>query len=195
MKVIGLTGGIASGKTTVGRMFSRLGVPVFNVDEAVHELYRSHDFAVRLSQTLGVEVHDCHGIDRTLLSLHVSKQHADLAVVEAMVHPKVREKQQQFKKHHIRIGTSIILVDIPLLFESQSKRFYSKTIVVSAPLWLRQQRALRRSGMGIESFNRMVARQWPDHRKCREADAVIYNGLNKAYTFMQVHKLWKSWQI
>src|SRR5690242_3731491 len=122
MKVIGLTGSIAMGKSETARMFAELGVPVFDSDAAVHVLYaRGGDAVAPLREAFPQAVID-DAVDRKRLSEILTREPQRLGELEAIVHPLVRRAQEQFLAEHRAKGTAFVLLDIPLLFETQRQK-------------------------------------------------------------------------
>jgi dephospho-CoA kinase len=173
MKVIGLTGSIAMGKSETARMFADLGVPVFDSDAAVHALYAKNGAAVApLREAFpGAIVNDA--VDRKALSEILTREPHRLAALEAIVHPLVRRAQQEFLATHRAAGTALVLLDIPLLFETQRENEVDVTVVVSAPADIQRARALARPGMSPQKLETILARQMPDAEKRRRADFIV----------------------
>ena len=173
MKVIGLTGSIAMGKSETARMFAELGVPVFDSDAAVHVLYAKGGDAVEpLRKAFPQAVID-DAVDRKALSQILSREPQRLGELEAIVHPLVRRAQARFLAEHRANGTAFVLLDIPLLFETQREKDVDFAVVVSAPAEIQRERALARPGMTVEKLETILARQMPDAEKRRHADFIV----------------------
>lgn len=173
MKVIGLTGSIAMGKSETARMFAELGVPVFDSDAAVHVLYaRGGDAVAPLRKAFPQAVID-DAVDRKRLSEILTREPQRLGELEAIVHPLVRRAQEQFLAEHRAKGTAFVLLDIPLLFETQRQQEVDVSVVVSAPADVQRERALARPGMTVEKLETILARQMPDAEKRRRADFIV----------------------
>jgi dephospho-CoA kinase len=173
MLVIGLTGGLAMGKSTVAAMFAEAGVAVFNADRAVHALYGGRavpavEAAFRGTTTNGT-------VDRQRLGKAIAGNPAALARLEAIVHPLVREAEDAFKAVAAQDGRRVVLFDIPLLFETGSDRRVDAIVVVSTSADLQRQR-LKERGMGDAESATLIARQMPDAEKRRRAHFVIDTG-------------------
>jgi dephospho-CoA kinase len=168
---IGLTGSIAMGKSTVAAMFREAGAPVFDSDEAVHTLYAGAGASEIEAAFPGVLVGGA--IDRALLSERVLGDSTALARLEAIVHPKVAVARDEFLKSVRAQGRRVVVVDIPLLFESASEKSVDLVVVVSAPEPVQKARALARKGMTEERFAAIVGKQTPDREKRRRAHFVI----------------------
>jgi len=173
MIVIGLTGSIGMGKSTVAQMFAEEGAPAFNSDAAVHALYAPGGAAVApVGEAFPGVVRD-GAVDRVALSAHVVDNSEALRRLEAIVHPLVRAGQAQFLQDARDAGVSAVVLDIPLLFESGGTALVDKIVVVSAPAEIQRARVLSRPGMTEEKFENLLARQVPDAEKRARADFVI----------------------
>ena len=169
---IGLTGSIATGKSTVRQMFADLGVPTFSSDDAVHELYAGA--AVAPVEALFPGVTRDGAIDRNELSQRVIGQPERLKALEAVVHPLVRARIAQFIEDAQSTGAPLAIVDIPLLLESGHDYGLDRVLVTMAPDETLRARALARPGMTVEKLDAILARQMPQDEKMRRADYVIY---------------------
>jgi dephospho-CoA kinase len=174
MITIGLTGSIAMGKSEVSRIFVETGVPVFDADRAVHDLYDSQT-GVDLLKSLVPDAIVDGKIHRPTLSELVMKDAELLGRLEKIVHAEVAKRRAAFKAEAEQQGHAVIVFDVPLLFEKQSEKTVDVTVVVSAPQDLQKQRALARPGMTTEKLNMILARQMPDAEKRKRADYVIEN--------------------
>lgn len=186
MIIIGLTGSIGMGKSTVARMFAEEGAPAFNSDDAVHALYAAGGAAVEPVGAAfpGVVVNGA--IDRAALSAQVVNDSEGIKRLEAIVHPLVRGAQAAFLQAQRDAGTAVVVLDIPLLFEGGGEKFVDKVAVVSAPAEVQRARVLARPGMTAEKFEALLARQVPDAEKRARADFVIDTGGDFATTRAQV---------
>ena len=171
MIVLGLTGSIGMGKTTVAGLFSEAGVPVFEADTAVHALYKSAAVPMIEAEfpgtTRGGEV------DRPVLSRAVLGNPEALKRLEDMIHPMVRAMERQFVEDARAAGAPLAVIDIPLLLEKAGADRVDLIAVVSAPFDVQRERVLKRDGMTEEKFNAVLARQMPDAEKRARADIVI----------------------
>jgi dephospho-CoA kinase len=186
MIVVGLTGSIGMGKSTVARMFAEEGAPAFDSDAAVHALYAPGGAAVALVGAAFSGVVKDGAIDREALSKRVVGNEAAIKQLEAIVHPLVRQAQAEFLQANRSVGASVVILDIPLLFEGAGAKFVDKTVVVSAPAALQRERVLARSGMTPGKFDAILARQMPDAEKRAKADFVIDTGGSLDSTRAQV---------
>ncbi|MCF3639964.1 dephospho-CoA kinase [Rhizobium sp. TRM95111] len=171
MIVLGLTGSIGTGKSTTAAMFADLGVPVHDADAAVHALYRSE--AVEPVGRLFPEAVTDGVVDRNTLSRALEKAPGRFTELEAIVHPLVRRKEEDFLARHRAAGALLVVLDIPLLFETGGERRVDKVAVVSCPPEVQRQRVLARPGMTEEKFRAILSRQIPDAEKRARADFVV----------------------
>jgi dephospho-CoA kinase len=171
MIVIGLTGSIGMGKSTVAQMFAEEGAPAFNSDDAVHALYAQGGAAVGPVEAAFPGVMKEGAIDRAVLSARVVDHPEAIKQLEAIVHPLVRQAQAEFLEAHR--GAAAVVLDIPLLFESGGAARVDKIAVVSAPANVQRARVTARPGMTEEKFAYLLSRQMPDAEKRARADFVI----------------------
>jgi dephospho-CoA kinase len=171
MIVLGLTGSIGMGKSTTARMFAEAGVPVHDSDEAVHRLYSGAAAPLVDAAFPGTAVDGI--VDRARLSRHVVGNPDAIARLEKIVHPLVRADADAFVARHRAAGTPLIVLDIPLLFETNGTGRVDRIVVVSAPAEVQRERVLSRPGMTAEKFEAILAHQTPDAEKRRRADFVI----------------------
>jgi len=173
--VLGLTGSIGMGKSTTAAMFRAAGVPVFDLDATVHALYRGE--AVPLIEAAFPGSTAAGAVDRQKLGRAVLDDHAAMQKLEAIIHPLVLERQQAFRREAAAAGHRVVVLDIPLLFETRGERRADLVVVVTAPESVQKQRVLARSGMTAEKLAAIMARQVPDAEKRRRAHALIDTGL------------------
>jgi dephospho-CoA kinase len=169
---IGLTGSIATGKSTVLQAFADLGVPVFSSDDAVHELYAGE--AVPVVEGLFPGVSHNGAIDRAELSRRLVAEPARLKTLEAAVHPLVRARIGKFLAEAESTGAALAVVDIPLLFEGGFDYGLDRVAVTMAELATTRKRALARPGMSVEKLDAILARQMPQDEKRKRADYILY---------------------
>ena len=169
---IGLTGSIATGKSTVLKAFADLGVPVFSSDAAVHELYAGE--AVPVVEQLFPGVSHNGAIDRAELSKRLLGHPEKLKVLEAVVHPLVRTRIAKFLAETESTGAALAVVDIPLLFEGGFDYGLDRVAVTMAEPATYRKRALARPGMSVEKLEAILARQMPQDEKRKRADYILY---------------------
>ncbi len=180
MRVIGLTGSIAMGKSTTAAMLRRLGVPVHDADAAVHRLTASGGRAVAAIAARFPGVLDASGaVDRRVLGPRVFENPAELRALEKILHPLVRQEERRFLARCRRERRRVAVLDIPLLFETGGESRCGEVWVVSAPRVVQTQRVLRRPGMSRDRLAAIRGRQIADPVKRRRADRVICSGLGR----------------
>ena len=184
--VIGLTGSIGMGKTTVASMFRALGIPVHDSDAVVHRLLGKDGRAVAAVARAFPSVVKGGTVDRRALGSIVFADKQALTRLESILHPMVREHQRRFLADARRRGKLLVVLDIPLLFETGGERRCDLVVVASAPPFVQSSRVLRRPGMTAEKYARILAHQVPDARKRRLADFVVPTGLGKATSLRAV---------
>jgi len=191
MIVLGLTGGIGMGKSTVARMFAGLGVPSFNADEAVHRLQAPGGRAIPALDAAFPGVVRDGVLDRARLRALVLKDDGAMRRLEGIMHPLVHQEEAKFRAAAFRARRRAVLLDIPLLFETGGQGRFKWTITVSAPRDVQVSRVLRR-GLPREQIEAIIARQMPDAQKRRLADVVIPTGLSKFHTMRAVRRTVKE---
>ena len=189
MVIIGLTGSIAMGKSETARMFRENGIPVFDADQTVHELYREGGKAVEPVGRLFPEAIKEGAVDRAALSGLVLGDKSTLVKLEAIVHPLVQEERQSFLDSARNEGNDIAVLDIPLLFETGGSELVDHIVVVSAPAELQKKRALERPGMTLEKFEQILAKQVPDRTKREKADFIVDSSKGLAAANEQVRDI------
>ncbi len=171
MIVVGLTGSIAMGKSTVAAMFAEFGAPTFNADDAVREFYASDDAKSIEAAFPGVSVEG--KIDRERLGARVLGDADALHRLEGMVHPAVAKARLQFLERAAAAGRRMAIVDVPLLFETGGHKDVDVVVVVSAPDSVQRARALARQGMTEAKLDAVLSRQASDAEKRRGAHFII----------------------
>ena len=190
MKRIGLTGSIGMGKTTVAKMFAARGIPVFDADAAVHQLYAKGGAAVGpVGAAFPGTVKD-GAIDRAALSAAVVGKPAEIKKLESIVHPLVAKLREEVLRNAEAAGADMAVLEIQMLLEgSNAKRNADCIVVVSAPEAQQRQRALARPGMTEAKLAGILSNQMPDAEKRARADYVIDTGVSLADTEAQVAAL------
>jgi len=170
MFVLGLTGSIAMGKSTTARLFAEEGVPVYDADAAVHRLYEG-EAAPAIESAFPGTVKDGK-VDRAALSRHIVGGPEKLKLLESIVHPLVSRVRDAFLENARRSGAEVVVLDIPLLFETGGESKVDAVVVASAPAEMQRARMLER-GIPADRLDALLARQMPDAEKRRRADFVV----------------------
>ena len=171
---LGLTGSIAMGKSATAKMFAEAGVPVHDADAAVHALYAGR--AVPLIEAAFPGTTANGKVDRTRLGEAVLGKPEAIARLEAIIHPLVHEAEADFLARARAEGRRMVVLDIPLLFETGGERRMDAVVVVSAPAEVQRERALARPGMTVQRLDAILARQMPDADKRRRSHFIIETG-------------------
>jgi dephospho-CoA kinase len=184
---IGLTGSMATGKSTVLRAFADLGVPVYSADEAVADLYQSE--AIAPVERLFPGVTRDGRIDRTELSRRLAVDPSRFAALEAVVHPLVRARIRRFLDEAEASGSLLAVVEVPLLFESGHDYGFDAVGVTFVDDATQRQRALQRPGMTVEKLDTILARQLPQAEKKARATYLFDTGRPLEVTVAEVKAL------
>lgn len=171
--LLGLTGSIGMGKSTTGRMFTELGHPLWDADAAVHRLYAAGGAAVGPVSAAFPSALKDGAIDRAALKLALAADPDGLKRLEAIVHPLVAADRAEFVAAARKNGARIVVLDIPLLFETGGETQLDGVAVVSTDAETQRARVLARPGMTAETFDMILSRQMPDAEKRARADWVI----------------------
>jgi len=174
MIVIGLTGSIGMGKTTTAGMFRDAGIPVNDSDAVVHDLYRT-DAVKPVGEAFPGSIRE-GAIDRVELARQLSLDPGSFSRLEAVVHPLVRDREKQFLARQRLAGADLVLLDIPLLFETGAEKRVDVVVVATCDPQIQRQRVLARPGMTEEKFKLILNRQLPDSQKRDRADFLVDTG-------------------
>ncbi len=188
--IIGLTGSIGMGKSTVAAMFADEGVPVFDADATVHDLQKAGGALVPAIESAFPGTTGVDGVDRKALGAAVFGDKDKLAKLESIIHPAVAEQRIAFLNDHAE--ADMVLFDIPLLFEKGGHKGVDSIIVVSSPYTVQRERVLARPGMTAEKFDQIYALQMNDADKRARADYVIETGHSLDETRQNVRELVKK---
>jgi len=189
MIILGLTGSIGMGKTTAAATFKNLGVPVHDADAAVHELMNPDGGAVSTVAAAFPDTEKDGGIDRKKLGAIVFHDPSALKKLEAILHPMVGRRKKSFLAAMARRRKSVVVLDVPLLFETGGESYCDGAVVVSAPPFIQAARVLARPGMTRETFERILAQQTPDAEKRRRADFIVETGLGRYESLRTIRKI------
>ena len=182
MIVVVLTGSIAMGKSTTATMFNRRKIPIFDADRVVHNLFSRGGAAVGMVNEHFPSAIANDKVDRTALGQIVFDDPYRLSVLESIIHPLVDKERNYFLQSHRRRKTKMVVLDIPLFYETK-KRYKSDFVcVVSAPGFPQRHRALDRPGKTRQKLDAILARQMPDYEKRKRSNFVVPTGLGIAYT-------------
>ena len=188
MKILGLTGSVGMGKSTAAAMLRRLGVPVYDADAAVHRMMSKGGTAVAAVAAAFPGVETQGAIDRRALGERVFGNDAAMKRLEAIIHPRVRDDEARFLHRMRRRRAKLVVMDVPLLFESGRDKRYDATMVVTAPAFLQRARVLARPGMTAAKLAAILVRQLPDAEKRRRADFIVPSGLGRALTWRRLRQ-------
>ena len=191
MKIIGLSGGIASGKNTVADIFHELGIEVFDADAVVHNLYLQDQEIIKLVAQNFLESFDGKIINRKILSALISKNPSQIHILEKIIHPKIREIYQNFLEKNLQKKSNFVVINIPLLLESNQYKT-DKIIAIIADEKTRQDRYIQRVVADLKNSNSdlinelknkflmLKNKQISDEERIKKADFVIYNDYDLA---------------
>jgi dephospho-CoA kinase len=188
--ILGLTGSIGMGKSTASAALRRLGVPVFDADGEVHRLLGPGGGAVAAVEAVFPDVRDAGGgIDRQRLGQRVFNNPTALRRLEGILHPRVRTAERRFVAMARARRERLVVLDIPLLFETAGDSRCDFVVVVSAPQRLQRERVLRREGMTAGRLAGILAAQMPDREKRRRADFVVATALGRGESYRQLRAI------
>jgi len=187
MFILGLTGSLGMGKSTTAKFFADAGVPVHDSDAVVHRLYDGEAVPAIEAAFPGTTANG--KVDRAKLAARLITAPDDFKRLEALVHPLVRAAEEKFLAAAEKNGAPIVVLDIPLLFETEAEARCDAVVVVSAPTPVQRARAFARPGMTDERFEAILARQVPDAEKRRRADFVVDSGQGLDHARAQVHEI------
>ncbi len=188
MVILGLTGSIAMGKSAAAAALRRLGLPVHDADATVHRLLAEDPETIKAVRRAFPKTVKAGRVDRKALGARVFEDPAALRRLEAILHPKVRRAEDAFLRRQARRRAAMVVLDIPLLFETGAEDRFDAVLVVSAPAFIQTQRVLRRPGMTPQRLTEILAQQLPDAEKRRRADFVIPTGLGKGVSLRALQR-------
>lgn len=183
------------GKSTTANMFRDLGCPVFDADAAVHSLYAKEGKGTALIQAVFPDAIKDGAVDRTILGVHMRRDPLNLQVLESFIHPMVGDLRAEFFKKAVNDNADIVVLDVPLLFETGGEKQVDKIAVVTAPASVQRQRVLARDGMTEELFNMILSRQTPDSEKRARADFLIFSDRGLPFAREQVQKILRDLRL
>jgi|TARA_B110000208_G_scaffold137649_1_gene166254 dephospho-CoA kinase len=189
MVILGLTGSIGMGKSTAAADFRRLRVAVHDADETVHALMAPGGAAFDQICQVFPSVRSKVGIDRKRLGDLVFADMAALKKLEAILHPLVRKQKTEFLKRSALRRQNLVVLDVPLLFETGGEAKCDAVVVVTAPTFVQRARVMARPGMTTEKFESILAKQVPDLIKRRSADFVVQTGLGRIASLRKIRHI------
>ncbi len=187
-RVIGLTGSIASGKSTLSHWMKRLNIPIFDADHVVHQAYQDPSILQEIRKVLPEGLQASKEVVRAC----VSRDPSLLLRLEAILHPYVRREAQTFLVHHATMKTRLVVLDVPLLVEAGMDSLCDLVIVIEAPLRLRQTRLSQRQTLSQELASVFHQRQMMDHMRAKNAHYTIVNDGHKRHTLRQLMNILKK---
>lgn len=190
MIILGLTGSIGMGKSTAAKMFAEMGIRTYSADDAVHRLYAGCAAPLIEEAFPGTVTNGV--VDRHKLSSKVLGNPEGLKRLEAIIHPLVRQEEAAFMDKAKNEEADIVLLDIPLLFETGAEKRLDQIAVVSAPADVQRQRVLSRPEMTVEKLDSILARQMPDAQKRERADYIIDTSGSFEETRQQIENIIKN---
>ena len=185
--ILGLTGSIGMGKSTTAEFFRDAGVPVWDADASVHQLYEKGGVGVRAIETLTTAAIKDGAVDRSALRQAILDDKGLLQKIEEAIHPLVSADRQKFLEKHSE--EPMIVCDIPLLFETGADEWLDAVLVVTADAEVQKQRVMDREGMTLNVFETILAKQIPDSEKRQRADYLIDTGLGLDHAQSEVLSL------
>jgi dephospho-CoA kinase len=171
MIILGLTGSIGMGKSTTAKLFAEAGVPVYDADATVHKIYQGEAAPAIEAAFPGTTV--AGKVDRNRLSAQVVHDPAAMMRLEGIVHPMLGASRQKFLHDAERSGAPVVVVDVPLLYETGGEKRVDAVVVVTTTPEIQRQRILARDNMTSEKLAAILARQLPDAEKRKRADFVV----------------------
>jgi dephospho-CoA kinase len=171
MRILGLTGSIGMGKSTTAKLFMEAGVPVYDADAAVHKIYEGEAASAVEAAFPGTTVEG--RVDRAKLSAKVVHDPAAIKQLEQIVHPMLGASRKRFLDEAERSGAPVVVMDIPLLFETGGEKRVDAVVVVTTSPEAQRERILARGTMTNEALDAILARQLPDAEKRKRADFVV----------------------
>lgn len=189
MMIVGLTGSIGMGKSATAKMFEDAGIPVFDSDAAVHKLQVKNGAAIQpINEAFPGVVFDGE-LDRVKLGAIIFEDTDKKKQLEAIIHPMVSEERIKFFEKAEQEGAELVVLDVPLLFETSGDKACHKVVVVSAPAEVQRERVLARPNMTLEKFEHILQQQMPDAEKREGADYIVETDKGLEYAENQVAQI------
>ena len=191
-KIIGLTGGIGSGKTTIANHFMEANIPVYIADDEARKIMQSEEIVDAIKKTFGDSIFDDAILNREKLSQIVFSDPEKLKQLNAIIHPAVRKHFQNWVLNHK--NAPVVIYEAAILFESGSYKNCDLIITVTAPLETRIQRVIQRDKTTREQVLQRINAQWNDDQRMAKSDFVIEN-VNPKTTKTEINKILKILKI
>jgi len=190
-KILGLTGSIGMGKTTAAHMLRHMGCGIFDSDYCVKKLLEPYGAAFETVALSFPEVWDKkkRNLNKLKLADLIFNDEKEKSKLEKILHPLVRQSQDDFILKQTLLNVPYVVLDIPLLFETRAEARLDHTIVVTAPDFIQRQRVLKRKGMSEQKFQKILQTQMLDGQKQFLADFVVQTGLGKAYSYRKLQRI------
>ncbi len=193
MRLIGLTGGIASGKSTVSAMFQQLGAPLLDADLIAREVVEPGTPALsEIAQRFPFAIDSGGRLDRKALGEEVFSRPEERAALNAIIHPRIRDAFAEKTRALAEGGAPLVIYDAALLFENGLDRTMDEVIVVYVPRAVQLQRLIARDGLTLEQAEARLASQLPLEEKVKKAGRVVDNSGDREATRAQVERIWQS---
>lgn len=195
--VIGLTGSIGTGKSTIARRLEELGAPIVDADLIAREVVEPGESAYqKIVAAFGETIlHDDGSLNRSALGNIVFQNEAKRKQLNEIIHPEIRKEMLRQRDEMMDQNASCVIMDIPLLFESKLTSFVDKILVVSLDKEKQLSRIMERDKQGRENARKRIASQIPVNEKAAKADAVIDNNGSKEASFQQLENILQNWGI
>lgn len=187
--IVGLTGAIGAGKSTIACQFQSLGAPIHCADREIHRLLKEDETIKEKVRNRWPGVTVGGDINRSLLAEAVLGDPQQLRDLENILYPGLVKSQKSFLENHQKIKTPLVILDVPLLMEVGLYKYCHKAILVEAPFLIRRWRVLRRSGMPIEKLKKFESQQFPDEIRRKHADFIIATGRGKRSSLEMVKRI------
>lgn len=189
MWIIGLTGAMGAGKSTLSQSFQRLGVPVLCSDTVIHTLLEFDPFVSQKIKMLWPSVFVKGRIDRFLLGECTLSSPDQLRILEGILYPHLAKLQKDFLEFHQKKNDPLVVLDVPLLFEVGLNKYCHYVVIATAPYSTRKKRVLKRPGMSLKKFNFFESQQMPEKERLKYADFVIPTGRGEQSSLKKIQEI------
>lgn len=189
MWIIGLTGALGAGKSTLSQDFKLLGVPVLCSDAVIHSLLESDPLISQKIKALWPDVFIKGKIDRFLLGESTLSSSDQLRILEGILYPNLAKMQKDFLEFHQKQNAPMVVLDVPLLFEVGLDKYCHYVVIATAPYSLRKKRVLKRDGMSLEKFSFFESHQMPEKERLKYADFIVPTGREKENPLKKIQEI------